>query len=294
MVSAEHLNENARKALELSDEERIRKIQGPRWIGYTRTREILDNLEELLNYPKTHRMPNLLIVGVTNNGKTMVANRFVQKHPPSDNPDGDSISVLALMIQAPPVSDESRFYNVILEKTFAPFRERDHASKKQAQAISILKNINVGMLIIDEIHNLLAGHTDKQRQMLNVIRYLGNELRIPIVGIGTMDAFRALQTDPQLSNRFEPMIISKWDMDDEYLRLLGSFERMIPLKKPSGLIEDSLALKLLSMSEGTIGDLSRLLTKAAVYAVRNGSEKITEKVLDSVEWVRPSDRGRQI
>jgi hypothetical protein len=294
MFSAEHLNENVRTALELSDEERIRRIQSPRWIGYTRTREILDSLEELLNYPKTHRMPNLLIVGVTNNGKTMIANRFVQKHPPSDNPDGNSISVPALMIQAPPVSDESRFYNVILEKTFAPFRERDHASKKQAQAISILKNINVGMLIIDEIHNLLAGHTDKQRQMLNVIRYLGNELKIPIVGIGTMDALRALQTDPQLSNRFEPMTIPKWDMDKEYLRLLGSFELMIPLKKPSGLIEDSLALKLLSMSEGTIGDLSRILTKAAVYAVRNGVERITGNVLDSVEWIRPSDRGRQM
>jgi DNA transposition AAA+ family ATPase len=294
MVCAEHLNENARAVLELPDEERIRKIQSPRWIGYTRAREILNSLEELLNYPKTHRMPNLLIVGVTNNGKTMVVNRFVQKHPSIDNTDGDSVSVPVLMIQAPPVSDESRFYNAILEKTFAPFRERDHVSKKQTQAISILKNINLGMLIIDEIHNLLAGHTDKQRQMLNVIRYIGNELRIPIVGVGTYDAFRALQTDPQLSNRFEPASLPKWTMNKEYLRLLDSFERMIPLKKPSGLINDSLALKLLSMSEGTIGDLSRLLIKAAAYAVAHRVEKITENLLDSVEWVRPSDRGRQI
>lgn len=293
MTEYEHLNDSARAELELSDEERIRKIQSPRWIGYTRAMNILKTMDDLLGYPKTHRMPNLLIVGVTNNGKTMIANRFFRKHQPSDNPGGDYIIAPVLMIQAPPVCDESRFYNVLLEKVFAPFRERDHVSKKQSQAINIMKNISVGMLIIDEIHNLLAGHTDKQRQMLNVIRYLGNELKIPIVGVGTMDAFQALSADPQLANRFEPAVINKWSMNTEYLRLLGSFERMLPLKIPSGLMEDALALKLLSMSEGTIGDLSRLLTKAAVYAVRNKTEKITEDVLNSVDWVQPSDRGRQ-
>jgi len=30
----------------------------------------------------------------------------------------------------------------------------------------------------------------------------GNELKIPLVGVGTIDAVRAIQTDPQLANRF--------------------------------------------------------------------------------------------
>jgi superfamily II DNA or RNA helicase len=36
------------------------------------------------------------------------------------------------------------------------------------------------MLIVDEIHHLLAGSATRQRQFLNVLKYLGNELKIPI------------------------------------------------------------------------------------------------------------------
>jgi hypothetical protein len=35
-------------------------------------------------------------------------------------------------------------------------------------------------------------------------QYLGNELKLPIVAVGTQDAFNAISTDPQLANRFEP------------------------------------------------------------------------------------------
>jgi GTPase SAR1 family protein len=57
-----------------------------------------------------HRMPNLLIVGDTNAGKTMLANRFVQVHPADDNPHGEAAIVPVLAIQTPPGPDEGRFY----------------------------------------------------------------------------------------------------------------------------------------------------------------------------------------
>ncbi|SRR5579885_1832870 len=146
------------------------------------------------------------------------------------------------------------------------------------------------MLILDEIHHIIAGNHTKQRHFLNTIKYLGNELQIPLAGVGIKDAYNAIQTDPQLSNRFEPMTLPRWEMGKEYLRLLASFERMLPLKRPSRLVETSLALKLLGMSEGVIGELSSALTEAAVKAVRTGEEQITARLLDSIGWVQPSDR----
>jgi Bacterial TniB protein len=56
--------------------------------------------------------------------------------------------------------------------------------------------INVKMLIIDEIHHVFAGPLLKQRHFLNVIKYMGNELKIPIAAAGTHDAFNAIQIDP--------------------------------------------------------------------------------------------------
>lgn len=289
-INIPHLNESARTALQLTDAERIDRIRSARWIGYTRAKEIIDKLDDLLTYPKKHRMPNLLLVGDTNNGKTMIINRFHQKHPAYNNQDGDGITLPVLVIQVPPVPDEARFYNSILEKLFAPYRSSDRVDKKQFQAIRILSRLGTRMLILDEIHHIIAGSQNRQRHFLNTIKYLGNELQIPIVGVGTKDAYNAIQTDPQLANRFEPATLTRWQMGTDYLKLLASFERMLPLRKPSNLVETSLALKLLSMSEGVIGELSSALTKAAVKAVKNGSECINTKLLDSIDWIQPSDR----
>jgi hypothetical protein len=112
------------------------------------------------------------------------------------------------------------------------------------------------VLIIDEIHHVLAGHVAKQRLFLNVLKYLGNELQIPLVGVGTMDALRALHTDPQMANRFEPVALPRWEMNREFQVLLASFERILPLQQPSRLAEPALAARLLALSEGTIGELS--------------------------------------
>jgi Bacterial TniB protein len=286
----DHLNESAKAALALSDQERINFIRRPRWIGYTKAKEVIAQLENLLTHPRTHRMPNLLLVGETNNGKTMIVNRFHQLHPVTDDSNTEHFQWPVLVVQAPPVPSEARFYNAILEKLSAPYSSRDSVDKKQFQVLKILRRVQVQIIIIDEIHQIVAGKLGTQRQFLNTIKYLGNELLIPIVGVGTYEAFNALQTDPQLANRFEPTVLPRWEQGQEYLRLLASFERMLPLKQPAHLTKEELAFKLLSMSEGTIGELSALLTRAAIRAIEKRTETITPKLLDGIGWIRPSER----
>jgi len=126
-----HLSSQTAELLTLSDHARIQRIRSPRWIGYPQAKEILTKLEDLLTYPKSHRMPNLLIVGDTNNGKTMLVERFHSLHPASDEPDGVAVKVPVLVVQAPPVPDEGRFYNAILELLFAPYKPADRVDKKQ-------------------------------------------------------------------------------------------------------------------------------------------------------------------
>lgn len=289
-MTVQHLNVRAKEELSLSDNERIRHILSARWIGYTRAKEILFKLESLLAYPPRHRMPNALLIGDTNNGKTHIIKRFQKDHPTRDNPGGDGTTWPVVCVQAPPVPDEGRFYSGILETLGAPFKPNDRVDNKQFQVMRIFRRINTRMLCIDEVQHILAGTTVKQRNFLNMIKFLGNELQIPIVGVGTQDALNALQTDPQLSNRFEPLWLPKWQMGQEFLKLLSSFEKAIPLKEPSKLVETNLALKLLSLSEGTIGGLSELLGEAAVKAVKSGTEQINLELLKSVNWVPPSER----
>jgi len=285
-----HLNDEARKAIELSDEERVRFVRRGRWIGYSRAIEILDELEDLFTHPPMHRMPNLLIVSPTNNGKTMIAKRFLARHPSSANPRGDAMHVPVLLVEIPPVPDESRLYDNILEALGAPFKTSDDPSKKEFQVHSQLKRVGLRMLMLDEVHNMLAGSAKKRMVFANVLRRLGNRLEAPIVGLGIADAVRAVNNDRQLANRFTPMYLPRWKLDDEFYRLLASFERMLPLKQPSNLIAHAIATKLYAMSEGVIGELDRVLKKAAVHAIRTGTERIDEKVLGGFRWTQPSAR----
>lgn len=101
MGDGAHLTPAARAALDLPPTARIAHMRRPRWIGYPRAQQLLAKLDALFTHPKTHRMPNLLIVGDTNAGETMLANRCVQGHPAHDNPEGEAVIVPLLAVQAP-------------------------------------------------------------------------------------------------------------------------------------------------------------------------------------------------
>lgn len=290
--NVEHLNEGVQIYLSKSKASRIKYIRSPRWIGYPKAKEVIDKLDDLLTYPQKHRMPNMLLVGDTNTGKTMIANRFHELHPAYELEDNEGVVIPVLFVQAPPIPNESRFYSNILEKMFAPYKHSDSTEKKQYQVLTLLRSCNVKMLVIDEIHSLLAGSMEKQRVFLSVIRNLGNELRIPIVGIGTKDALRAIKTDPQLDNRFKPTLLPKWEYGVDFRRLLASFERMIPLEKPSNLHNEQIAMKLLAMSEGLLGELSEIISEAAIEAIRTNKEKIDLDILHSLDWSSPAERKR--
>src|SRR5215813_15473634 len=75
-----HLTATAQAAAVLPDAERIARIRAERWIGYSRAREALVTLEDLLTHPVRQRMPNLLLIGPTNNGKSMLIEKFRRAH----------------------------------------------------------------------------------------------------------------------------------------------------------------------------------------------------------------------
>lgn len=274
----------------VGDGARIRRILTDRWIGYTRAERAIERLEWLLRHPKRMRMPNLLIVGPTNNGKTMIAEKFRRQHAPVLRPEGIGDSVPVLYIQCPDAADPRRFHQRIAEALGAPRNPGDSLAKKEAQALHLLKAADVRVLLVDEIHNILAGGTDRMNQMLNLLRFLGNELKIPIVAIGVKEALQVIHSDDQLANRFEPYPLPRWRDDEEFLTLLASFEAILPLRRPSALIEPRMVRHVLARSEGILGEIIALLSRAAEQAVTTGRERIDLPGLEAIPFVPPSQR----
>lgn len=297
MSDFSYLTESARVAAQLSDEQRIQKIISEHWIGYTRAIQAIHKLEMLCNHPVKVRMPNLLITGPTNNGKTMIVEKFRRNQQNKNreienefNQDAENIPIV--FVQMPPEPNVVRFYSMLLEALNTPLRRTNRLIDLEQMTLNIFKKVGVRILIIDELHNLLAGSTQKQQVFLNLLRFLGNELRISLVGVGTKDAYLAIRSDDQLENRFEPQVLPRWEYGEEYLRLLASYVKTMPLRLPSPITQPSVAEFILEKSEGTIGEIVMLLKKAAQLAIESREECINLNVLTQANYLSPSQRRK--
>ena len=285
-----HLHQSAQAVARLPAQERLRHVRADRWIGYTRATEALIRLETLLAWPGKQRMPNLLLIGPTNNGKSMIIEKFRRSHPPISHAEREEIPVLA--VQMPSEPSVSRFYTALLTAIGAPLRPRQQLAELERLVLRLLREVGVQMLVIDELHNVLAGRGESRREFLNLIRFLGNELRIPLVGVGTREAYLAIRSDDQLENRFEPFILPSWQSGEEACSLLASFAAAFPLRRASQIAAPEMTDYLLTRSEGTIGELAHLLTDAAVAAIESGEEAINQRTLLLAPYVGPSERRR--
>ena len=286
------LTDSAQALLNATDDERIHSIRQGSWLGYARANEIMQRMEDLLNYPKVTRMPNMLLVAPSFNGKTSILERFMQKHPPNVDPARVFLHCPVVMVEAPPTPDVSAFYTRILEKLMAPFRPQSPPQMKYSQIKALFAKLEVQMLVVDEIHHLIAGGLNRQRDFRNALKSLGNETKVPIVAAGIEDAYNAFNTDPQMSSRFTPEELPLWKTDANLAAVLQALERRTPLKKPSNLTEPRKLLEIHTKSEGTLGDICDLFKELAVDAIRTGKEEITLQRIQSIRWVPPSKRRK--
>ena len=287
-----HLMPWAKEIALLANDERIQRVRTDRWVGYTKATEAVAKLEALLSHPKRQRMPNLLLIGSTNNGKSMIIEKFRRTHLSEKEKLYQPEEIPIVTVQMPSDPKIPRFYSMLLYAMNVRLISRSRISDLETKVLQALERLKVKLLIIDEVHNLLAGTAVAQREFLNLIRFLGNQLKIPIVCVGTKDAYYAVRSDDQLENRFEPFTLPLWQEDEEFASLLTSIASTFPLRKPSILTSPDLMRFILDKSEGTIGEIMTLLTKAAILAIELGEEMINKKILAQIDYQSPTERRR--
>ena len=287
----DHLLPNICEIALLPVEQRITKLRSDYWIEYTRAQEALHRMEELLNHPQKIRMPNMLLISPTNNGKSMIVEKFRRKHLPYTSANQDHEVIPVLTVQMPSNPSVRRFYSTMLDALGAPITYSTTAQYESIE-MKLMKVTEVKILVVDELHNLLAGNNNVQREFLNVLRFIGNTMKIPIVGVGIKDAYLAIRSDDQLENRFEPFILPLWQNDNEFSKLLKSITMVLPLQKPSSLLDPEVRSIILSRSEGIIGEIMTLITRAACEAIISGQEFIDRSTLEKTKYNSPSERRK--
>lgn len=230
----------------------------------------------------------------TNNGKTMIARQFVKKHNESAASTATQSEYPIAYVQSPPAPSFSALCTGLLKSVNAPTQPSWTWKRSLQQIVDLFPRLNVQMIMIDEIHNLLQGSRDHQELFLNGLKYLTNELQVPIVAIGTKNAETVFQTDQQFGNRFRTWRIPRWEPDHDYAIFL---HRVIKSSDstPSEDWKDKRSIqKAHTMSEGLTGETVDLIRKVAGASVASGNSVVEATQLTKISWVKPNSRRAEV
>ena len=170
------------------NQERIEWIKHDRWVNHTKAEQVLAQLSDLLTYPPRSRMPALLIFGDPGMGKTKIIEKFLRDHPSAYDEETGMMQSPVAATQMPPSPNEKEFYERLLVSLGSVMLQGVPVNHLRHRFRVLAHQMDVRMLIIDEIHTMLAGSFREQRVFLNSIRLLANDLKLPLVCVGTQEA----------------------------------------------------------------------------------------------------------
>ena len=270
-----HLTADAAALLSETNAGRKRAIRSRRWVLYPRAKQALDRLETLLKHPKGTRMPSVAIYGDSGMGKTMIMKQFRDQHPPVFDRRTGVLKTPVLAIEMVSRPGERRFYGELLTQLGAPQAPRADIAQMEQAALRIMGAIGLQVLVIDEVHNILAGTYREQRIVLNTLRFLSNRLHISLVCFGVNEAREAIGGDVQLARRFEQLTLSRWAANEQFETLVASILRNTPLQQPSVLTPKALR-RILQITDGITANIFLMLGSLAIEAIESGAERITD------------------
>lgn len=272
--------------------------QGPwieEWVGYGRARYVLETLKSLLEREPSMRPQNIVLYGDTNNGKTMLAQTFRDKtNKKYRDEGGKSDEKLVLYAQTPPEGDIRTLLWLILRELDVIAPVNGSVSKHLAQLLHVIPKARTKMIILDEVHNVLAASRNRQETFLQTLKFFSNELRIPIICIGTVEVLRAIQTNQQNGNRFESMQLSRWNYGKGFIAFAGRLAQSMGIDHKEFFRDAKFTASLHRMSEGLTGELRRILAIAICKAQEDGKNQFEPYMFESIKWTPPSERRQNV
>jgi hypothetical protein len=242
------------------------------------------------------------LIGISGIGKTMTTNRWFA-HIPSViyHSDFHLYQVPYLHVEMP--SDGSSIKGLahgILQKLDGLIPGANYYDEYTARgrtgadslmrSVARVMNIHlVGMLICDEVQNLMNSHKGGQTVMTELVSAC-NDLHVPILFIGTNKAAKILSLDFRQSRRASGHGITPWDRFpsnvapgevDEWAEFIAVLWRHQWVRKPVPL-NDHLREVMYHYSQGVIDIAIKLFASSQGRAMLDGSEEITPELIADI------------
>jgi hypothetical protein len=273
----EHLHPEVHAVADLNAAARIARIQAARWIEHPSVAQALGVLQETFEQPQRDRMENVLLIGESGMGKTMLVTKFERANAVPEDVAAGVRRRPVVVVLMPPEPTPGEFFARLLTTLGAPLlkgRWGARPEQRRETATAILREIGTRVLVIDEINSILAGTARQQRLFLQLLRFLSNDLKMALVCAGIPEARHALLSDAQLRSRFCDIELSLWRADADLQAFVTRLVSGLPLRRPSPIDSPKLRRLLVARSGGITICICRAIEKAAIAAIHSGREMI--------------------
>lgn len=287
MNKFDHLDPETRELLDLPADQRAMRMLVSRFIVHERLNPIIQFVQFLIHMPSKTRANGLVVSGKPGSGKTMLSRAIQRWYPPTQAEYGKSASKPVLAISMTNAREAKTLYNRLLEELGVPAPGRYSGSDRELMVLKLCRMAGVRLLIVDEIQDILTSTARQQRIALDTIKFLMNELTLPVLTLGTSAAPAAMQIDEHLNARFIYRELPIWSRDSYLTNFLNTLEKALPLRNPSYLSSPTLSAELIRLSGGVLETIVQLVTHAGAHAVESGEDQITKELLVRATYEPP-------
>ncbi len=300
MNTYNHLADDVQPLIELPDAERASLMLADRFIIHDRLLPIMDHVEFLRFSPTQSRASGLVVYGRPGSGKTMLAKAILRKYPREPASVVAAATRPVLMISMTGAREAKTLFNRILSALDCPLSAHSSGADRERLVLKLCRAVELQLLVVDEIQDILSSTPRQQRIALDTLKFLMNELSLPILTLGTLEAKSAMEVDEHLNARFRYRELPEWKADARLGKFLDTLEMRLPLKARSCLSAPTLMRALIEISKGMLDMIVKTTCYAAAHAVEKSIERITPELIrhaaetPPVAAVRPMARSQLV
>lgn len=148
-----------------------------------------------------------------------------------------------------------------------------------SQISQITKNVNLGLLVIDELQNVSYGKSGGGTKLLNFLVQLINSAHLSVCMVGTPRVLSTLQQEFRSARRATGLVYDRLQNDGEFALLLNTLWRYQFTEERTDLTPE-LRNWIYRKTQGVPDILVKLLYHAQQLALMDGTEHLCLEVLD--------------
>jgi len=284
------LNNETKKIIEGSLEDRMRWIQEDHFVYYPKAQACIEELSYLMWQQTNRSFPSDLdqfsIIGESGVGKSSIIREFIQLHPTIHFKDHETYPV-AYCILKNSITGLGGLYTALLSAFNHPFAnpginkcQQIKLSEMEDALISTLKRARTKLFFIDEFQHAIGRH---QQSLIDQIKRTMLVSQVPFIPIGTPEVENILNLDLQLADRCpikEYSRLDNWAYNEEFQSFLEGYEKFLPFPEPSGMASEEVAsiifqkVKFTHAKETNLRHITRFMKKVATRALLKNHNKI--------------------